>query len=365
MAEMTKEEALQRLRSRFPEDPYWKMPEPTVQSTASPEEESLTGADVAPYAAAAGAASGAFGAPKETIKTELRAREKAIGTKATLSDLERELKQQRAFVDQKYGKGFFDAATDRILTQRALGQVPSLPETFDPFLGRTDQTGTYARERQTGFGMGTKDVWQAASEGDRAAQDLVRRFQAGEIGADELARYSAPVKRILVDPLTQQAEIAARTARTTQEAVDLMPGINTFNQRADLTSALPTYRGSTSSALTPGIRVADVAAGSRPRSTIVGALGGMGAALSAEEAASRLRDNDKVGAAIAGIGALGDTAAMIPLSPNPYALAAKGTGIATGVISPLMLMAYDKYRPQIEEFMRERFGYNPSVMDQK
>lgn len=362
---MTREEALKRLQSQFPDDPYWKSAGTSIapSSEATPEPEGVTGTDAAPYAAAAGAASGAFGAPKETIKAELRARDKAVGTKATIADLDREIRQQRALVDQKYGKGFFDLATERVLTQRALGQMPNVPETFDPFLGRADQTGTYARERQTGFGMGTKDVWKAAAEGDEAAQALIKRFQAGQIGADELARYSAPVKRILVDPLTQEAEIAARTARMTGEALDLSPGMRAFNQRVDLTSALPTYRSSTSSALTPGIRVADVAAGSRPRSALFGALGGMGAALSAEEMASRLKGDDKVGAAIAGAGALGDVAAMIPLSPNPYALAAKGTGIAAGVISPLMLMAYDKYRPQIEEFLAKKLGYVPSVMD--
>lgn len=363
MSEMTKEEALQRLRSRFPNDPYWTIPEPKVETAPVVEEESLTGMDAAPYAAAAGAATGAFGAPKETIKAELRARDTAMNTKATIADLNRELQQQRNIVDRKYGKGFFDQATERIIAQRALAQMPNTPETFDPFLGRLNESGTYARERQTGFGMGTKDVWEAAKEGDQAAQALIRRFQAGEIGVDELARYSAPVKRILVDPLTQEAEIAARGARTTQQALDLSPGITAFNKRLDISEALPTYTRGTSSALTPGIRVADVAAGSRPRSALVGALGGMGAALSAEEMASRLKGDDKVGATIAGAGALGDVAAMIPLSPNPYALAAKGAGIATGVISPLMLMAYDKYRPQIEEFLAKKLGYNPSVMD--
>jgi hypothetical protein len=365
MTGMTREEALKRLQSQFPDDPYWKSAGTSIapSSEAAPETEGITGMDAAPYAAAAGAASGAFGAPKETIKTELRARDKAVGTKATISDLDREIRQQRALVDQKYGKGFFDLATERILTQRALGQMPNVPETFDPFLGRTDQTGTYARERQTGFGMGTKDVWKAAQEGDEAAQALIRSFQAGQIGADELARYSAPVKRILVDPLTQEAEIAARTARMTGEALDLSPGARAFTQRVDLTDALPTYRGSTSSALTPGIRVADVVAGSRPRSAMIGALGGLGAALSGEEALSRMKENDKIGATIAGVGALGDIAAMIPLSPVPSALAAKGTGIAVGALSPLMLMAYDKYKPQIDEFLAKRLGYTPSVMD--
>lgn len=375
MTEMTKEEALKRLQSQFPDDPYWKSAGTSIapSSETSSDTEGITGMDVAPYAAAAGAASGAFGAPKDTIQAELRARNAVVGTKATIADLDREIRQQRALVDQKYGKGFFDLATERILTQRALGQMPNVPETFDPFLGRIDQTGTYARERQTGFGMGTKDVWKAAAEGDEVAQALIKRFQAGQIGADELARYSlgvdeaarysAPVKRILVDPLTQEAEFASRTARTTGEALDLAPGLRAFNRRIDLTDALPTYRGSTSSALTPGIRVTDVAAGSRPRSALVGALGGMGAALSTEEALSRYRDNDKIGAAIAGAGALGDVAAMIPLSADPRALAAKGIGIATGALSPLMLMAYDKYRPQLEEFLAKKLGYAPSVMD--
>lgn len=366
MSEMTKEEAAARLREQFPDDPYWSKvgaESSTTTTTTPPGDGEITGLDVAPYTVAAGAASGAFGAPKETIKAEIRARDKATGTRATIADLDRELKQQRAIVDRQFGKGFFDAATERVLTQRALGQMPNVPEAFDPFLGKLNESGTFARERQTGFGMGTKDVWKAAEEGDKAAQELIKRFQAGQIGADELARYSSPVKRILVDPMTQEAEIAARAAKITQEARALEPGIRAFNERINLTEALPTYRSGTSSALTPGIRVAEVAAGSRPRSAMVGALGGLGAALSGEEALSRMKENDKIGATIAGAGALGDVAAMIPLSPNPYALAAKGAGIATGVISPLMLMAYDKYRPQIEEYLAKRFGYTPSVMD--
>lgn len=362
MADMTLEEARKRLQEQFPNDPHWEYkPEPTTPSESKSE---ITFPEEAPYAAAAaGAASGLFGASKEPIQAEIRARNKAIEGKATLADLDREIAMQRKLVDAQHGEGFFDAALKRVMTQRALGQMPNVPnEPFDPMLGRMDETKTYARERQTGFGMGTKNVWDLAKEGDKTAQELIKQFQAGKITADVLNQYSAPVKRILVSPAVQEAEIAARTGRAEAEALGLYPGVRAYQQRLDLESALPTYRRSTSSALAPGIRTTEVLAGSRPRATIAGALGGAGAVLSAEEAAQRWQENDPIGAAIAGVGAAGDVAAMIPLTPNPYALAAKGTGILAGALSPLALMAYDKYRPQVEEFAEKHFGYNPSVM---
>jgi len=70
----------------------------------------------------------------------------------------------------------------------------------------------------------------------------------------------------------------------------------------------------------------------------VGALGGLGMAESGMEAMKRMQQGDPIGAAIAGAGALGGGAAMIPTP------ATRLGGTALGMASPLSLYLLDKMR---------------------
>lgn len=299
--------------------------------------------------------------PTEDVQLETKTRREAMKGKSSMTDLNREINEQKRLVDMKHGKGFFEAAMQRSLAERARGMVPNSGG-FDPFLGRLDDTNTYARERQTGFGMGTKDVWAAAREGDEAAKALVASHLAGNLSAEELNRYSAPVKRILVDPRTQEAVIAARDLKASTEATDLYKGLNRYNQKLDLEAALPTYRGNTSRGLSAPIGVAGAGAGTKTRAMLVGALGGLGLPFQAEEISERMGSNDPIGATIAGIGAAGDVAAMMPTRPNPYQLAVKGAGMLAGAASPLVLMAYDKFGPDILPYLVEKGIISPDMV---
>jgi hypothetical protein len=338
-------------------DPY----APWVNAEAPPPPPGsipLTPAGSSAVGAAVGAALNAL-TSTEDVQTEVRARKEAMKGKSSMADLNREINEQRKLVDKKHGKGFFDIAMERVMSQRALGQMPNVPETFDPFLGKLDETQTYARERQGGFGMGTKDVWAAAREGDKAAQELVRRHLAGELSVDDLAKYSAPVKRIYVDPMTQEAIIASRGTKATSEATDLYKGLNRYNQKLDLEAALPTYRGNTSGAASPAVAVGNVGAGTKTRSMLLGALGGLGLPLQADEIATRINENDPIGATIASVGAAGDIAAIMPTRANVASLVTKGAGLVAGALSPLALMAYDKWGPQILPFLAEKGLISP------
>ena len=203
--------------------------------------------------------------PTEDVQLETKTRREAMRGKSSIADLNREINEQKRLVDMKYGKGFFETAMERTLVDRARGIVPNSGTTFDSFLGRIDDTNTYARERQTGFGMGTKNVWAAAAEGDEAARALIQAHLSGKVSAEELNRYSAPVKRILVDPMTQEAVIAARNIKASTEATDLYKGLNRYGQKLDLEAALPTYRGNTSSTLSVPIGAAGIAGGTKTR----------------------------------------------------------------------------------------------------
>jgi len=74
-----------------------------------------------------------------------------------------------------------------------------------------------------------------------------------------------------------------------------------------------------------------------------GAVGLGGTALEGSEAYNRIKTGDYPGAAIAGFGALGNLASMIPAATLPTA-AIKGAGGVASIVSPLALMAYDAYR---------------------
>jgi hypothetical protein len=64
-------------------------------------------------------------------------------------------------------------------------------------------------------------------------------------------------------------------------------------------------------------------------------LGAFGVGAEGTEAVNRYNRGDYPGAAIAGMGALGSAASMVP---HPLT---RGVGTAAGVLSPLMLQGYD------------------------
>jgi hypothetical protein len=85
----------------------------------------------------------------------------------------------------------------------------------------------------------------------------------------------------------------------------------------------------------------------------VGALGGLGMAESGMEAMRRMEQGDPIGAAIAGAGALGGGAAMVPTP------ATRLGGTALGMASPLSLYLLDKMRSRgvaLEEAQRALTG---------
>lgn len=76
-------------------------------------------------------------------------------------------------------------------------------------------------------------------------------------------------------------------------------------------------------------------------------LGGVGAGINVNLAKERMEEDDPLGAAIAGINALSNTAAMIPVNPattNPYGLGAKGLGVIGSVLGLPLELAYEKWR---------------------
>lgn len=92
-----------------------------------------------------------------------------------------------------------------VTTPQAVAPDPN----FSPFMGRFNQeTGTYARENETGFNAGTKNVHQTMRAGDRTAPSAV--VFHNPISQETLNRYSNPLGHVLVDPITQSLGIQAR-----------------------------------------------------------------------------------------------------------------------------------------------------------
>lgn len=83
--------------------------------------------------------------------------------------------------------------------------------------------------------------------------------------------------------------------------------------------------------------VGKFAAGVAKNPVFSGALGGLGAYQSGEDALRRFSSGDPVGGAIAGLGAVGGLAMM---APHPLI---KGAGYAAATISPIALYMYDKF----------------------
>ena len=84
---------------------------------------------------------------------------------------------------------------------------------FSTFMGRFDpQTGTYARENETGFNTGTRNVHQTMRTGDAGMNQGNAPALNNEtpISQQLLNRYANPLGRILVDPDTQRQGMQSR-----------------------------------------------------------------------------------------------------------------------------------------------------------
>ena len=173
----------------------------------------------------------------------------------------------------------------------------------------------------------------------KGAKDILQELRAANTGA--------PTNSSGVQNWTREMGYGERGAKTYSQAHQFEQGTR---QGAKIGGIKPTFRVEKPPIIQPtGAQRAVGALESAGKvmtklppvsGAAFGALGGLGAVSGADEARSRLQQGDVPGAAIAGVGALGSAASIIP-HPMTRAI---GTGVS--MASPAALMVLDKMREQ-------------------
>lgn len=240
--------------------------------------------------------------------------------------------------------------------QRLGGEIPGAP----PTSARTDTAPpggpeaksyvTKAREALSGVPADRALLDLAAMAGGAGGSALMDRLSSNLTGPAAPAGRQMPTTG--VQRYTASQGLGQRGGQTYKEAYQLEEGLR---KGAKIGGVQPEFRFAKPPIIEPsmGQKLGQMVMNS-PKAS--GALGGLSMAESGMEAMQRMQQGDPIGAMIAGAGALGGAAQMIPALPTRVG------GAAVSAASPLTLYLYDKLRqPDYPEplAIREAYKYGP------
>lgn len=225
-----------------------------------------------------------------------------------------------------YGASRIQKALNKAAPPSAMRTPPPAPPAPAPVVAEPPMTSGEKWASKTTGSMGPAgETTTEAARNYRLQQELERAGQG--------AKYRPTYEGIILDTPTQAAVEAERKAKQLQEQQRLFQEQQRLAQEAERMKS-------------PLGKVSNMFRGIRTMPAM-NLLGGVGAGLNAGLAKERYDAGDPLGAAIAGINALSDTMAMIPVSPvtaNPYLMGAKGLGVVGGLAGIPLEYAYQKYR---------------------
>jgi hypothetical protein len=188
----------------------------------------------------------------------------------------------------------------------------------------------------------------AAAAGGAGGSQVMQSLSANVQGGPATTRTGTPVEK-----WAGAMGYGNRGGRTFSEAHQMEQGLR---KGAKIGGVQPEFRFAKPPTMEPPMaqRVGQSMMGA-PKT--VGALGGLGMAESGMEAMKRMQQGDPIGAVIAGAGALGGGAAMVPTPVTRLG------GAAVGMASPLSLYLLDKMRSRgVSEEEAQRALTNVDLM---
>lgn len=199
-------------------------------------------------------------------------------------------------------------------------------------IGATEKSAMALMDR---FGRGQAASSAAPPGGTTSGEKWARNWA----GQERPGVRSVPEAAAAYQRSKGQGPVTSRVSSMYGPAAPGQPGVFTGGRLAGMTP--PVTPPTTGQAIKSGLRAVGNVMQRAP--VVTGALAGAGAGLGAQEASERYQRGDKLGAAIAGVGALGSAASMIPTLPTRVI----GGGLA--MASPAALMLLDRMRKSTPE----------------